>query len=263
MALKKNLRASPSGPIFVGNNVGDVLTWDGIQWVPVPGPAAGTTGFGVYAARPVSGSLGQRYVTSDGAVEWINDGSVWRPLLAGTVGNQVPPVAAWTTVLGVAVTFGDAQGTALAVGPGSGSDNICGLLVAKTAPVTATMHVRQASSGNSATAGVVVRDSGTGALVIFGSYSSGIGDFYNVGVFNFTNPSTFASTVVIAPNDFARTVGAWLRVVDTGFMQSFQASPDGRNWLTLGTQVSSGDEVGIFVNDSAATEVVFDSWELI
>lgn len=34
------LRKSPSGPTFDGNAIGDVVTWNGTEWVPLP-PAGG------------------------------------------------------------------------------------------------------------------------------------------------------------------------------------------------------------------------------
>ena len=66
---------------------------------PQGNPAIG--GYGLYAARPAAGNVGARYVTSDGGIEWVDDGSVWRPLIGGTAGGQVPLVAAFTNYGGI------------------------------------------------------------------------------------------------------------------------------------------------------------------
>lgn len=74
---------------------GNLLTSNGTTWTSAV--RAADTSIGVYASRPAVGTAGHRYITTDGYTEFVDDGSLWRPMIFGRLGYEPPSVSGWTT----------------------------------------------------------------------------------------------------------------------------------------------------------------------
>jgi hypothetical protein len=89
---------------------------------------------GTYAGRPAPAQQGRRYVCTDGSpVEFLDDGTLWRPLIDGTLGVETAPansIAALTQVNFQAGTAASGVGGCAiitAAGNGAGVHNLQGL----------------------------------------------------------------------------------------------------------------------------------------
>src|SRR5512143_3982926 len=190
-----------------------------------PGPS--TLGYGLYAARPAPGNIGSRYVSSDGSTEWVDDGTVWRPMINGKPGTQVPLVASFTAYGTGGVTWSDAAGIITANGPFS--PQTAGLVVAKNPTVDAKTHVGLAAAGNFTAAGIVVRDSATQLATAVGL---GFDRLDRADVVNFTDDGTFNAII----GDLGIGTDYWFRFVDDGVNHVFYTSADGLRWHQIATQ---------------------------
>ena len=86
--------------------------------------AGGSNIFGAFSTRPASALVGSQFVTADGPVDFVWNGTLWLPLISG---NVLPPpplaTAGWTTLQAgtggaAAGSISDAQGTIL-ITPGT------------------------------------------------------------------------------------------------------------------------------------------------
>lgn len=226
----------------------------------------GTTRYGTYANRPAAGNIGCRYIASDGRVEFVDDGSVWRPLISGVPGTQPGLVASFTT-LGASWTFADQTGGIVATS--ATNARLSALVVAKPAAVTTVAHVRWAANGSSAATsppgiGIAVRDSAGGKLTTYFFYVETVAGpptlFSEVD--HWTNLTTAsatakAQTAVLGYNNG----GLWLRFRDDGATTHFfDYSSNGVDWVTWFSESrtafvpSGGNQVGWGL-DSGSTSV--------
>ena len=177
-------------------------------------------------------------MTSDGGIEWVDDGSVWRPLIGGTVGTQVSLVATFSNYGGIA-TKTDSAG-ALVIQAGAIS-SLAGLL--KTMPVgawTLNTFVKML--------GINTGENGAGIGISNGTKVYGIflytnGDITSVNFQTWTTASTYSSDFGTALEP--AVTNAWLRITcDGAHNYSFYASVDGLTWVLGGT-----------ISDAVPTEV--------
>jgi hypothetical protein len=227
-----------------------------------PTGAGASVGYGPYASRPAAGNTGSRYVCSDGAIEFVDNSAVWKPLINGHPGDQPATVASATWAsFGSGGTVVDSAGGLYGSGAASGTDSLNGLTVAKPATCTATVHVRNLSlTGGASFGGIAITD-GT-KLVTFGlSMGGGLQGF---DVFHWTNVTTFASNP--ADQGFPTNGSMWLRVQDDGTNFIFSVSPDGVNFIQYFSESRTAflvaTRIGIVFNRSGGFSGLFDSWLL-
>jgi hypothetical protein len=87
------------------------------------GLTGGSNIFGAFATRPATAPVGSQFVTSDGPVDFVWNGTVWMPLISGNVLPPPPAAAGWTvdsigTGGAAPGSIADAQGTIL-ITPGT------------------------------------------------------------------------------------------------------------------------------------------------
>lgn len=226
---------------------------------------------GLYSARPAAGHKGARYVTTDAGVEWVDDGAVWRPLLDGRIGTQVPLVASFSA-FGSGGTYADASGVLTAVAAGGGSNQLAGLLEnTPGAAFTLTTHQRgQANSVLNVTGGLgIVASDGTKytSLWVYNTQATvGVaGAACRIAVVDWNDAVTFSAEPEVAiawP-----LAGSWLRIKDDGTTTTlYQISADGVQWFTLlsrsRTAFLTPTKCGLVMNTGNALAGSFDSFTL-
>lgn len=236
----------------------------------------GTTQYGTFANRPAAGNIGNRYISSDGRIEFVDDGTVWRPLIAGTPGAQPPTIASasWTT-FGTAATFTDATGTIKGVNAGT-PGAIAGITVPKAATNTTILHMRFLANGDVAVdnlvAGIAVRDSGGGLvstweleLEQFGGIG-GVAPIFSLEVDHWTT-LTAATTVYDKPSGVGHLEGGlWLKFQDDNTNHLFSVSNNGQDFMQLFSEAratflpSGGNQVGVFIYAGQSGIIQYDSW---
>jgi hypothetical protein len=124
----------------------------------------------------------------------------------------------------------------------------------------------QAIRGPSASypASIVLRNSSTGRIIIFGAYN------YNQElVQNWSSYTSFNSNILSAVTTWGSGPPVWRKVTNDGTNLSFFWSVDGENWYlaataALASYISSVDEIGmgVFVS-GGVVQSVFQSWEVV
>ena len=243
-----------------------------------------------FANRPSAGTSGRIFLPSDGAVQFVDDGSEWKPYINGRLGKQPPLVSGFTQILGngKATTFTDQAGTILATWSNtSGGEDL--RILKKSAPTPGatgyrlTIHARPLlpidNSSGSWLFGLGFRQSSDGSVETFqwaGSPNSAnrfpIRHRYTA---NNTGASpTFSFSAQVVGNNGDHWANAWLRLerdTATGDRR-YYTSQDGLNWRQITNMAVSGntfitpDEVLILAwnsNDGVGGTqgVVFDSYE--
>jgi hypothetical protein len=93
-----------------------------IQGPPGPrgstGPAGAGGGCGLFASKPPAGNAGVLYIATDSPTAlWADDGTTWRPLIAGQVmGTQPPTASSWAEFNASDQTLVDVPGGLLLTG---------------------------------------------------------------------------------------------------------------------------------------------------
>jgi len=234
----------------------------GVGFKPPGGgaPAGASLYYDAYAARPAAGTKGSRFVASDGAVEFVDDGAAWRPLLGGRRGTELPTVATWTTAFGT-IAGTDLAGTVQFISTGAGAAQLAGLTdplaAATNYEVTACVRVSPKYVGD---VGIILRDSVTGDAYFLGVH----GDGYSMRWMRASYSGGGGQNLI---NAGALPVGpeVWFRV-SSDFVagDSFQLSADGLTWHELVFEAARAivpDELGIGLADDTAATGVFCSWE--
>lgn len=212
--------------------------------------------YGLYDARPAPGNTGARYVASDGGPEWVDDGSVWRPLIAGHPGTQIPPVSDFTQYGGA--TFSDSTGTIVVTTANVGA--MSGLMLAKSTTAEAIVHVSMLSEATNGIVGLAVRDSATQTQIAFGVNQS------SIRVAKWTDDNTFVTDVAVIPPPIGE---CWLRFVDDGVNHLFYGSVDSVNWKLIYTEARAafvpggGNQCGPALKRGDAPIGVFDSFSYV
>ena len=285
----------PGDPGADGNTIlsgagapGGGLGADGDFYIDTtPGGSAGSPILrGTFAARPATGSAGRLYLCTDGPISFFDDGAAWQPLDVHSMFTSTPAVATFAQYLagGRATTISDSKGGIL-MAMNNPANNDDYRIITKAAPGIAysvTVHLRPALfTSNFNGAGLVWRQSSTGAISVFGPFA-----YTNTLAFlarRETASGTGASPIYtlaadIAPiassNNLLFADGIWLRLTDDlSTTRSWSFSVDGQQFVQLGsvarTSGMTPDEIGLWIGCAyfsvagGSVSCFFDSWKVV
>jgi hypothetical protein len=191
---------------------------------------------GAYASMPSSPSrLGQMYVPTDDNVIMVSDGSNWLPY-GPIYPIQRPDLSGMTQINMTGATFNQTAFSAQLVNTNTTSGSRRGAVKSTiTAPYKITLIYSQTTSLTTSdrSAGLWIRDSGTGKLITFEIAMS----FARIGVHQWNSATSFNNS----PMAWTSTeyTGAWLKylqIYDDGVNHKFNWSIDGVYWLTVYSQ---------------------------
>jgi hypothetical protein len=241
------------------------------------GAATNGTTYGLYSSLPAAGNSGARYVCSDGAVEFIDDGSEWRPLINGRRGKKVTAVSTWTAINagGRATTNSDTGGAIYmnAANITTAEDLRILKKTSPAAPYTVTAHLRPTTHGGTyGGVGLVFRQASNGYVRAFGVIGGGFLNFI-VRAYTANNNGvspTFSTSADLTPPGtlgaptFGLQNGLWLRIADDNVNQLFSWSGDGQNFTQIAsvdrTTTLTADEYGFGVwNMSSGAQATYSS----
>jgi hypothetical protein len=248
----------------IDGDEGDVLTIESGVLVYAPQTGGGSPSGSdpadivltdAYASRPAAGTEGRLFLPSNGFYLDRDTGAAWVPW--GPLFQMTAPVDgdfAWINQGGASVvtTFGGIHLTT----PLSATVNYrIRKKAAPSTPYTITAWLlHNMTNVSNQSCGVCFRQSSDGKLVIFALDASATG--FSLGVFKFTNPTTFSATYV---SRAALALGPQicLRIADNGTNRICSVSTDGQNFKDIHsvgrTDFLTADEVGVFVNDQSNT----------
>lgn len=185
----------------------------------------------------------------------------------GTNGNNFegtptkPTVSGFTAVNQGAASFTDGSFGVLMTSSASGSDSV--RILSAAAPITSTWNVylrleELGTKSLSAGGALILRNSSSGKLLFLGF--SNTNDLIFV---RYNSPTSFSANIATYNN--IRQVPKWLRFQVTSTTVTAYCSPNGRDWLTLGTEslatfITSIDEAGFGINTVGTPWVLFSSF---
>jgi hypothetical protein len=242
-------------------------------WATVPASPGGTS-IGTYASRPAAGTAGNRYLSTDGAIEFVDNGTAWQPILDGTLGTQPPAAASFTgSFLNSGTTISDVKGSVVlsavyTVGTQVQSAQISlgsysGTGYTLTAAFKANILQTSASPGF----GIGVTD---GTKLVF---ERSIWENTNQ-VVNFNSATSYNGNTFTPSPNFQTGLNAhtWMRiqwVAGGSPTRNWYVSADGINWAFLGSTTGTAflTETSCFffadTNASAMNvQVMLESWHL-
>ncbi len=235
----------------------------------------GVTSYGLYANRPSPGKRRNRFLASDGRVEFVDDGVSWRPLINGTIGTQPPAVSSFS-VMGSGATFADQAGTIVGTGT-TGADTLVGLYADKPPTVVATAFFTYTMAaldfGDAAALGLFVQDSASSKITTFmalwENLSAGMPAVLSMAIDDWSNPTTFATSISQYTVSMG-LLGFWARLTDDGVNHTFEVSTNGHDWIQFFSRArdtfvpSGGDRVGfcLFTATQTPKTVNLVSWEV-
>lgn len=226
------------------NNAAHFLDGTG-AWGTPAGGGTSPVGYGTYASMPAAGTAGRLYTPSDGFSQWVDDGTNYRPLLAGIVGTKPPLVATFTARGAGTPNFADDKGALVWNVASNGTADSLKLLEvsAPATPWTLTVYMGYAMTGAVNMAGIYVADNTTKVRILTPEGS-------NFKVYNFT--SLTVGTGSAASVSAIATVPIWLRIVDDGTNRIFSYSYDNNHYTTVlsegRTSVFTATKVGLGLN---------------
>lgn len=204
----------------------------GPQGEPGAGGGGGT-GYGTFASKPSAGTAGALYTPSDGMSQWVDDGTVWRPIVQGIVGNAPPAAASWTKQ-----DYNSAVGTLVDAGGGVVLRNTAhdandrptvAYKAVPSAPYTVTAYLEATYNYDNYTHyGMVLRD-GTGAMVYM-AIAAESGYWTKIYLTNTSGviTGTYASVTLVSPFK-------WFRIQDDNTNRIFFMSETGvaGSWVEI------------------------------
>jgi len=188
----------------------------GPQGPPGPQGSPAIGGIGLYSARPAPGHAGARYITTDGSIEWVDNGAVWRPNINGTLGTQVPLVSSFQNAYGAA-TFSDSAGSIVGTGDTGSISSLCNDY---SVGDTLTCHFELSQRVDSSNGGLVFRNTSDNSQVALVIGNGGITIDWWI------DDGSHGTGLFGGPAQDAR----WLRIQDTGTAFRYWVSADGINW---------------------------------
>ena len=218
-----------------------------------------------FANRPASGAFtGQRFIATDGGPEWIWTGAAWQPWCQGLfLGTQPPAYAGLTWVNQGGYTAADSAGGLRMQGAAASATGsrmlvraVAGVTTVECWPLVWTSSTGTTSSYPSA--GVVLRESGTGKTVQFVIYDpTDAGKNPVVSLAYWSAPGTRTSfqdsSSVAHPNGIVL-----LRLVMSGSTWTGYISRDGVQWTQIAqlTAVTlTPNQAGVVMNDGFTVAV--------
>jgi hypothetical protein len=228
--------------------------------------ASAVSGVGTFANRPAAGNAGRIYTTTDGPVQFIDDGTNWLPIIDGKTGAaQVYPASDFTWTNQASSASADIGGTVRLTTSGGGS-GVCVLRrnIANQQSYTLTACVALgASTETDARVGVaLVEAGGAPKLITFGYRHSTQTLQIN------THATAGAALVSVASLTIQPRKNIWLRIVGDTANRTYYFSYDGVTYTyfyaeTDGTYMTEA-YAGLFARDEGAETAVASllSWEL-
>lgn len=231
-------------------DVGDVITWDGTEYVAAPPPGSGG---GAGGTVPAGGITGQALVKLSG----VDNDTGWGG--AGECDFNPPTLATHATERKTATAFTASaadvtgRGMTFSLQPtGTGDKVIARLKAAPTAPFQIDVRMRQTAANGTGEAGLILYNSTNGRSLRLLQLTTG-----QLFSQTYSNLETFAATNTASPTGVAVDLHAWLRVtVDASGNVAFFYSRDGGYYKGIGTTTlatyltASGggtlDEVGVY-----------------
>lgn len=273
LAIFTSCRVSGSGPVIT--NPGAPIEVDSYTakrfsdaGVTVSGgtkvvsAGGGGSSIGLYSARPSPGVSGRLYTCTDGATQYIEDGSTWFAVVDGRPSPQTPALAGWQQFGAITAVYFDSAGCIYGTDGIAGLDSLSGITLAKPATCVATAHVRYASLNDDYTAFGICLYDGTKVQTYWISTLSGEINFDvdywdNVTTFN-QNPTHSGAPI---------HEGVWLRLEDDGTTTTFSVSPDGINWAVYHSALSDifmvATRIGVCGTAAGGYTALLDSWKLL
>jgi hypothetical protein len=203
------------------------------------------------------------YTASDGVVQYVDDGTEWRPLVDGVLGWEAAPgnsISAFTQVGYAAPDTVNVQGGCpyfFKAGHGS-VNSLLGYELAKAAGQSLTVFIAPNYVAGTSTAygevGIWVRDTTSGKASFLCLGGNGGGSLLSsLAVYNFSALATYAATAAGPFFNINFGSGVWLQIVDTGTTLKYNYSVDGVNWQTLYTDTgpyvpSEGNRYAVGMN---------------
>jgi hypothetical protein len=248
-----SISIADSGSYFTGETVEAALQELGAGG----GGGGGSTTTDVYASRPAAGNDGNLFLPQDGiylnrdnGVSWESWGPVYRckniDLTEFTWDNQG---AATATATKGGVYFYAPKGTT----------NARVLYKSVTGNYTVTLgFIPHLVTSNYQSAGIALRESSTGKLILGGIHNSAA-----YGLYKWDDATSYNAAYTITSGNFnppsvlARSQIIWLRLSDDGTNRKYYVSYNGMNWeeiFSVGrTDFCTPNQVGFYIDDNNST----------
>lgn len=243
---------------FAGAGVSVIDSGGTKTLVTIPGGGSGGVSRGSFASRPAAGNAGTLYKTTDGILEFYDDGSNWHPYFGSVPLTQVPVLSNWTQVNMGSATIADWAGAIQLNGPALAGDSFkMAVKSAPSTPYTITAAFLIANAGiNFSMGGLIHRNSSSGDLRVYGVTrvnGEWLGRSFHSGPTGAGNSrGTDVSRHVIEPSPLL-----WLRFADNGTTVTYSFSVNGFDWVVWGTGTHSEDftpdQVGFGINVNNST----------
>lgn len=244
---------------------GEFVKRVGTGLVGVPAPGGAQCGIGLFADRPAPGNEGNRYVCTDGPVEYVDDGDVWRPLVVGFPGTQPPLVGSMTELSNSPFAGWSNVGGAIVSQPLQVGGEATLLVQSKVGadPAEVIVHLSTVQGSTNTVQGVVLRNSVNGFFMLFGSAAGGVQIDLWEALDNRNGNYYGGSTRPVG--------GTWLRITDDGTSFHYYIGTDGVTWLELPTTLPNGgrdivgnaDQIGLAAERGDGPLSTFRSYERV
>jgi hypothetical protein len=223
---------------------------------------------GTYVARPSAGNEGRRYYCNDSPMHFYDDGTIWRARMYGFEVKEFSDSGfSWANQGGATLDELD-RGYASLFVPGNVVTSL--RMRVKTAPTAPYTFKALFSIFHSTTAsqigGLIVRDSVSAKLIVFGFNHNGVAvvnKYDNESSFN----SAYTTTVTTFIPGFNLSAAIWIRIRDNATTRFYEMSMDNQHWLTIHsagrTDFVTPNQIG-FAGSSGSSlpfRVNFYSWE--
>lgn len=228
--------------------LGQIYYSNGSVWTPITS-TGGSSYCLPYASRPAAGKAGNTFTASDiGPVQFIDDGTEWRPLIRGVAGWETAPgnsLLSYTQVGYAAPDTVNVQGGCLYFFKTGNAASILGYEIPKTSGQTFTVHFTPnfppVGGGNPySNIGIWARDTSGGKVSYWCIGGSGTDSTLNTAaVLNFSSLSTYNSTAYGPDELWQGLSDIWMQIVDNGTHLAFNYSFDGVNYTTAFTDASN------------------------
>lgn len=251
---------------FLGDGTTGKRYWsNGTTWLQL-GTIVGT-----YASRPVPGLAGRRFIASDtGVVEFVDDGSAWRPEIYGFLGTEAAPsgsTAGYTFTNTAGGTLTQSGGVATIHAGGGSADQVTMADKPRTAGQSIVACLRgymlPTQDGAFCSFGIHLRNPTTGGIILLALTLSTLttpnygGNLLQGEIY--TNATTFSSRYFnLRSFGYGTTGTIWIRMIESGGNYVFGFSQDGRNFESAGgPAIAAGNtQAGFFLNPNSLTGAV-------
>lgn len=243
--------------------------------VSSPGSGAGTS-TGTYASRPAAGSVGRVYYASNSVYPFLDDGTLWRPIIRGKLGYE-PSLTGFTeyrqnglAAATLAVTAGQLAFTFTSNG---GAEDLRCAAKSFVGALRVEMFFRFAtlpqSGAGAAIMGIGFRDSTTGRVEVceievpqLGSGAAAEIKRHRATASNTTATPvyTFSAslTSILANTQNSGVLGAngiWMAAISDGAGgKSYEFSLDGVNWVPIANLTTAANDF------LAADQYIISAW---